>query len=143
MIIDFTEIKDDHEFENFAKQFLERKGLKITEAPAKDPDGGRDIICEEMTMFNTPGFRWLVSCKHYAKSNKSIGVNEDEAKANKLVEHGCNGFMFVFSTPYTEGFKSSVQKVCSKTNSQFQIFNSYDLREQLISEPKFYPLIRA
>lgn len=71
-----------------------------------------------------------------------MGVSNDAAIANKLTEHGCNGFMFFFSTGFTEGFRNSVNNVCTQINSQNKIFNCYDIERMLLSSPRFYPLIR-
>ena len=142
MVIDFTEIANDHAFENFCMHLLQDMGLDIPVQPAIGADGGRDIVCEEPSQFASRGYRWLVSCKHYAGSRNSVGVNNDAAKPHKLAEHGCNGFMFFFSTGFTEGFRTSVEKVCEQIRSQNKIFNSYDIERILISSPKFYPLIR-
>jgi hypothetical protein len=142
MVIDFTEIIDDHAFENFCKHLLQDLRLNIPVQPAIGPDGGRDIICEEPSRFGSTGYRWLVSCKHYARSGRSVGINSDAAIANKLIEHGCNGFMFFFSTGYTESFRTSVDKVCEHIRSQSKIFNCYDIEKILLSSPKFYPRIR-
>jgi len=142
MVIDFTEILDHHAFENFCMHLLKAMGLTITVYPAIGPDGGRDITCEEPSQFVRSGLRWLVSCKHYAGSKKSVGVNGDAAVANKLTQHGCDAFMFFFSTPYTENFRNSVEDVCFQIRCQFKIFNCYDIENQLLSSPRFYPLIR-
>ncbi|MFA0047893.1 restriction endonuclease [Vibrio sp. 10N.261.51.F11] len=142
MVIDFTEIRDDHAFENFCMHLMEIMGLKIAVRPAKGPDGGRDIISEEPNRFTAMGYRYLVSCKHYAGSRRSVGNSHDEANANKLVEHGCNGFMFFFSTAYTENFKTSVEKVCNQKRCSYRIFNCYDIENILLSSPYYYPLIK-
>ena len=142
MVIDLKEIPNDHAFENFCMHLLDEMGLHIPVQPAVGPDGGRDIICEEPSRFGSRGYRWLVSCKHYAHSGRSVGVSDDAAHANKLVEHGCNGFMFFFSTPFSEGFRTSVDKVCNQINSQSRIFNCYEIEKILLSSPRFYPLIR-
>ena len=143
MVIDLTEIKDDHTFENFCMHFLEVMGLDIPVTPAIGADGGRDIICEEPSQFAQRGFRWLVSCKHFAgsKNKRSVGVNDDWAKPHKLQEHGCSGFMFFFSTGFTEDFRTSVDKICNEIRRQYQIFNHLEIERILLSEPKFYPLI--
>jgi hypothetical protein len=142
MLLDFTEISDDHAFENFCMHFLQEQGLRVTVAPALGPDGGRDIICDEPSRFGAGGYRWLVSCKHFAGSGTSVGINKDEAKANKLTEHQCNAFMFCFSTAYTEGFRSAVERVCQATNSHYKIFNCYDIERILFSSVRMFPLIR-
>ena len=143
MLIDFKEIADDHAFENFCMQLINSMGLTIPVAPAIGPDGGRDIVCEQPSHFDhVIGYRWLASCKHFAKSGASVGVKHDAAIPHKLAEHGCNGFMFFFSTAFTEGFRTSVDKVCNQIRSQYKIFNSYDIENILLSSPRFYPLIR-
>lgn len=142
MVLDFKEIPNDHVFENFCMHLLEEMGLRIIVPPAIGADSGRDIICEEPSQFGAVGYRWLVSCKHFAGSNKSVGVNRDEAKANKLVEHRCNGFMFFYSTAYTENFRAVVERVCQTTHSQYKIFNVYEIERILLSSIKMLPLIR-
>lgn len=142
MVIDFTEITDNHAFENFCMHLLQDMGLNIPVPPAIGPDSGRDIVCEEPSQFASRGYRWLVSCKHFAGSATSVGVNKDWAKPHKLTEHGCNGFMFFFSAGFTEGFRASVDKVCDQIRSQYRIFNQFDIERILLSSPKFYPLIR-
>ena len=142
MVIDSQEIVGDHAFENFCMHLLQTIGLNIPVQPAIGADSGRDIVCEEPSRFASRGYRWLVSCKHFSASRRSVGVNNDEAKPHKLIEHGCNGFMFFFSTAYTEGFRSSVDSICRNINSQYKIFNSYDIEHILLSALKFYPLIR-
>jgi len=143
VLIDFKEIVDSHAFENFCMQLIVLKGLTIPVAPAIGPDGGRDIVCEEPSQFDhVIGYRWLASCKHFARSGRPVGSSDDAAIPHKLAEHGCNGFMFFFSTPYTESFRTSVYKVCDSQHCQHKIFNSYEIEEILLSSPKFYPLIR-
>lgn len=142
MVIDLTEIKDNHTFENFCMHLLQTMGLKINVPPAIGADSGRDIVCEESSQFAERGYRWLVSCKHYAGSRNSVGVSEDYAKHHKLIEHGCNGFMFFFSTAYTENFRASVDTICKNIRSQYRIFNHLDIERILLSGPRFFPIIR-
>lgn len=143
MVIDFEEITDDHAFENFCMHLLEGMGLNIPVPPAIGADGGRDIVCEEPSRFvGARGYRWLVSCKHRALSGRSVGVNYDWAKPHKLTEHGCNGFMFFFSTGFTENFRLSVEKICNQIGSQYRVFNAFDIENILLSSPKKFPLIR-
>ena len=142
MLINLTEIRDDHTFENFCMELLEYMDFKISVPPAIGPDSGRDIICEEPVRYARQGFRWLVSCKHYARSKNSVGVNDDEAKPHKLTEHACDGFMFFFSTGYTESFRTSVENICHQIRRPYKIFNALEIEKVLLSSPAFYPLIR-
>lgn len=142
MVIDFREIRDGHSFENFCMHLLRDMGLNITVKPAIGPDSGRDLVCEEQSMFGQRGLRWLVSCKHFAHSSTTVGVNHDAAKAHKLTEHGCDGFMFLFSTSYTEPFRTSVDNVCRQIRSRYIIYNNFEIENILLSSPRFYPLIK-
>lgn len=142
MVIDFKEIQDDQQFENFCMHLLETMGFKIPVPPAVGPDGGRDIICEEVSGLGVRGRRWLVSCKHFAQSGRAVGNSDDQANINKLVEHGCEAFMFFFSTPYSESFRTSVDNVCMHSNKQYIIFNVYDIEKLLLSAHQYYPLFQ-
>ncbi|EPC4056228.1 restriction endonuclease [Vibrio parahaemolyticus] len=141
MLIDFKEINDDHAFEYFAKLFLEACGLKVEVTPAKGPDGGRDIICSEITSFGQASYRWLVSCKHFAHSGKSVGQSDDQANHNKLIEHQCHGFMFIYSTAFTESLRTSVVKVCETNKANHKFLTPWDIENIIVKSPRFYPLL--
>ena len=110
--------------------------------PAVGQDGGVDIICLQPNHHGSSGYKWLVSCKHNAHSGRSVGQGDDEANVNKLYEHGCHGFMFVYSTTVAESLRNSVEKICKNTNSSYHFFLAPDIENNLIRSPRFYPLIK-
>ncbi|HHG3494678.1 hypothetical protein R7E49_15865 [Vibrio sp. Vb2110] len=131
--VDFTEIGNDFRFEKFSEHFLENLGLNIDRPPAVGPDRKRDLVASEPTRFSRRGFRWLVSCKYY---EYRIGQNDDKADANKLVEHACDGFMFVYSNEITSGLLDSVEAVCSQKNgAPYHFFSALDIERELLSDP--------
>lgn len=84
-VLDFKEIaqanlptgKQDS-FELFARDFLKAMGLEILEGPSRGADDGMDLIAIEtqegpLGKINT---KWLVSCKHYAHSGKSVYLSD-------------------------------------------------------------------
>lgn len=142
MLIDFTEIENDHVFENFAQNFLRNLGLKIIRNAAIGPDGGVDIICEQPNRYGQIGYRWLVSCKHYAHSGKSVGNSDDNANDQRLREYNCNGFMFVYSTAVTESLRQSVERVCQNTNASYKFFSPWEIENVIIQSPIMYPLMK-
>src|SRR5690554_84929 len=107
MIINFKEIPKANKgggnqdvFEQFACDFLETIGYEILQRPDRGADGKKDlIICE--TRRGVEGkteVKWLVSCKHYAHSGRSVSdVNEEDPKG-RVDQHCCNGFMGFYST---------------------------------------------
>ena len=42
--------------------------------------------------------KWLVSCKHYASSDRSVSDSDEINISDRLKQHGCDGFMGVYST---------------------------------------------
>jgi hypothetical protein len=79
-MIDYCEIPSDGEiWELFARDLLEELGFIIESGPDRGADGGKDIIAKEIVKGNLGSheFRWLISCKHYAHSNKSV-TEKDE-----------------------------------------------------------------
>jgi hypothetical protein len=141
VLLDFTEINSDHAFEKFAQLFLELLDHKVTRVPAVGPDGGVDIICEQHNRYGQIGYKWLVSCKHYARSRKSIGTSVDQANEHKLREHRCNGFMFVYSTAVTEGLRASVERVAQNIGASYYFFTPWEIENTIISSSRFYPLM--
>jgi hypothetical protein len=77
-MIDFKEISSEN-WELFARDFFSALGFVIEIDPSRGADAGRDLIISEQLngKLHTEKFQWLVSCKHNAFSNKSVGI-EDE-----------------------------------------------------------------
>lgn len=140
-LVDFTEIENGHEFEEFANLFLQRLGLQVITKSAIGPDGGRDLICEERNQFGGPGIRWLVSCKHFAKSGRPVGQRDDEANINKLTEFQCHGFIFFYSTPRTQSLANSVERICNIAHVSSQFFGPMEIAQRMIYSPAFYPIL--
>lgn len=140
--IDFTEIPSGHDFENFASLFLKKCGFQVVVQPAIGPDGGRDFICQERNILGGQGFKWLVSCKHFAGSGRTVGQSQDEANVNKLIEFQCHGFMFFYSTPHTQSLAISVENICRTTGAKSYFFGPGEITQKLIANPSFYPLLR-
>lgn len=81
MLIDFKEIPKANEgsglqdtFELFARDFLEDYGYLIVQEPDRGADGKKDIIVKESRkgIAGVTEKLWLVSCKHYIHSGKSV-----------------------------------------------------------------------
>ncbi len=107
MILDFTEIPEANKggglqdtFELFTRDFLQLLGYRIIESPDRGPDGKRDLIVDEILsgINSEVTLRWLVSCKHYASSRKAVSDSDEINISDRLKQHGCHGFMGVYST---------------------------------------------
>ena len=89
---DFFENMSAEEWEFFAIDFLAFEGFKILQSPSRGADAGLDGIVE----YNN--IKYLVSCKHYIKSNKSVGTSDENNIIDRLVQHEAKGFIGFYST---------------------------------------------
>ena len=80
--------------------FLSYLGYRIVEDPARGADGKKDLIVEEVLtgVAAEQTIRWLVSCKHYAHTGKSVPDSDEINILERLRQHGCDGFMGFYST---------------------------------------------
>lgn len=77
----------------------------IVRYPSRGPDGGSDGLVSQN------GKTYLVSCKHYAQSGKSVGVKDEESILDRLVQHGATGFIGVYSTMLSTGLDERFRKM--------------------------------
>lgn len=139
MILDFTEIPQANKggglqdtFELFTRDFLQLLGYRIIESPDRGADGKRDLIVDEILsgINSEETLRWLVSCKHYAPSGKAVSDTDEINITERLEQHGCHGFMGVYSTlPATS--LAGVLKV-----KRHCIFDRERIESILLSNPK-------
>ena len=107
MILDYKEIPEANKgtglqdtFELFARDFLSFLGYRIVQDPDRGSDGKKDMIVDEVIkgVASEYTIRWLVSCKHYAHSGQAVKDSDEINIGERLRQHGCNGFMGVYST---------------------------------------------
>jgi len=104
MPIDFTRI-DTEEFELLCEDLLQAMGFSIEAKVARGPDLGKDIIAAQ-TVADQAGFaethRYLVECKHYAKSEKSVQEADIGSPVARMGTHRCDRYILVTSTVPSE-----------------------------------------
>ena len=117
-ILDFKEIPEAHvangmqdTFELFARDFLSFMGFRITSAPDRGADGGKDLIAEE-TRVGVGGetiVKWLVSCKHKATSGKSVSPNVEFNVTDRVSANKCDAFLGFYSTLPSAGLNTILE----------------------------------
>ena len=115
-ILDFTEIPqantgkgDQDTFEFFARDFLtEILNFEIISEPNRGADGGKDIIAVEHQSgsLSSSNVVWLISCKHYAHSGKSVNESDEQNISDRLRQHSANGFLGFYSTLPSSGLNN-------------------------------------
>ncbi len=107
MVLDFKEIPEANTgsglqdtFELFTRDFLSFLGYRIIQDPDRGADGKKDLIVDEIIKGITDEYtiRWLVSCKHYAHSNRAVKDIDEPNITDRLLQHHCDGFMGIYST---------------------------------------------
>ena len=104
-VIDWTEIPDGDAWELFARDMLATLGFVIEVGPGRGADAGRDLVVSEQLKgcLANKKFTWLVSCKHYATSGKSVGPSDEQNITDRLRQHGASGFLGFYSTMPSSG----------------------------------------
>jgi hypothetical protein len=111
-VLDFKEIEynpkfgDPDSFEKFCADFLKVVGYEILEIPSRGADGGLDLKVKDGRRKPDGELRtkdiWLVSCKHYAQSNRNVGLSDEQSIYDRIIQHGCTAFMGFYSTGPTK-----------------------------------------
>jgi len=138
-ILDFTEIPEGNRasgiqdsFELFARDCLHCIGYVHCDGPDRGADDGRDLIVEERRsgVGGESFVRWLVSCKHYAHSGRSVGVDEENNIRDRVEQHRCNGFIGFYSTLPSSGLARKLKGMCDAL--ELRIFDHEAIETHLL-----------
>lgn len=127
----FADTSDLDAFEKFAEEFFEKiLRYSIVSRVARGPDNHKDLIVKNGQE------RYLVSCKHYANSDRSVQADDEYDPAKSLKVHACKKFIAFYSTaPHTslvrdfEGLKSNPD--CS---FDYEILKNTDIESILLDQ---------
>lgn len=89
----------ENQWENFAQDVLFHLGFMTIMGPSVGADEGLDMIVMHGET------RYLVSCKHYLKSSKNVGVSKEVDISDRVRRHQCTGFIAFYSTGPTSALK--------------------------------------
>ncbi len=145
-MIDFKEIpyKDDT-WELFSRDFLRQRGFYVESGPDRGPDGGKDLLVTEELKghLNKYRFRWLVSCKHNAKSGKSVSAKEEPDILDRLSAFNADGFIGFYSTLAASGLNTRLNSLREeKKIRDFKIFDHKAIENVLITVGYSHLLMR-
>jgi hypothetical protein len=136
-MIDFKEIPDDGEvWELFARDFLAETGFQIETSPDRGADAGKDFLVTERLVgkINSYPFRWLVSCKHFATSKKSVSEHDEPNIRERLESFRADGFLGFYSTLPSAGFNTRLLALRNEAKIRdYRIFDSREIENRLIS----------
>lgn len=134
-MIDFTEIEDSETWELFSRDFLQEIGFYIESSPDRGPDGGKDILVTEELSGNLGNykFRWLVSCKHNAKSGISVKEEVEQNILERVAGFNADGFVGFYSTIASAGLNNRLKQIKEAGKiKDFRIFDQKLIENYLI-----------
>jgi hypothetical protein len=150
-LIDFKEIPpanlsdgNQDAFELFARDFLDLLGYDVISEPNRGPDGGRDFAVLETRrgIGGVSNVKWLVSCKHFASTGRSVGLSDESDILERVSQHGCDCFIGVYSTIASAGLIQRLEGIVrSQKAFEFQLFDHEKLATRLLTSPELQVLI--
>lgn len=138
--IDFTEIELDQgfPFEQFVENLLRTLGWTIIKGAGKGVDGGRDIIAsrsERTATGKTRVRKYVIQCKHYAHSGKSVNKNDISDCAYMPKKHDCSGWLLVTSSQLTTDAVEHIEAAKGmQPGADFDYWHCGHLGERLVRE---------
>lgn len=138
-MLNFNELSNDGtDLERLVRELFVREGFEV-HWTGKGPDGGRDLIIIERTQGQLSGFerRWLVQCKHFAQSGKSVGKDEANSIVTDCARVKATGYLLVCTTALTSGLITAFQELNENMNLEIQYWDEVKLEERLMKPCNF------
>lgn len=118
---DFFRSMNDEEWEKFSVHVLQQAGFIPYSQPAYGVDGGQDYFAERA------GIKYLVSCKHYIKSGKHVGNDDEKNISDRLLQFNATGFIGFYSTGITTGLQNRLDGLCNNSQYNYVIFGPQEI----------------
>ncbi len=134
MYIDFSLIEGGENFELLCEDLVQSMGYKIEEKVSRGPDGGKDIIAV-YSIKDPAGFsethRYLIECKHFAVSNKSVTEEDIGNVVLRMSANACGRYLLITSTVPSEKARKQLSTLSNIGNYKAEVWSKGDLRRLL------------
>lgn len=126
-------------FEQLIREILLGEGFEV-HWTGVGPDQGRDLILLERTEGPLASFerKWLVSCKHYANSGKSVGINDIEGIKDACYAVGASGFLMACSTQPSSGLVTRLDELEKQTGIKMKFWDAIEIEKRLFKPHLFF-----
>lgn len=78
--------------------------------------------------------RWLVSCKDFANSGRSVSEQDVGPVSDKVSQHNANGFMLVTTTTASTGLKSMLDGIHAQGRVKTSVWDRHELENLLLQD---------
>jgi len=119
----------------FAREFFAALHLDIEKGPDRGPDSGRDLVITEKRkgLLGSGQHKWLVSCKHYAHSNKSVPNGDEPDILGRVGRFKADGFIGFYSTIPSAELNRTLESYKSQIN--VIVYDSASIERMLLNNP--------
>lgn len=134
MSINFDRINTGDNFELLCRDVLKSKGINILSNPAVGPDQGKDILIEVESkddLGSNEKLIYVVQCKHYAKSGKSVQEKDLGDFRSICDKHNANGYFLITSTMPSVNVSSTFEGVNKKGNYKCLFWDNKQLEKEI------------
>lgn len=135
--IDFGQLTWE-QFEKLCVDLLEAEGfMNVMASGGAGGDQGRDISAEELITSRTGKqwiLQWMVQCKHYAASGRSVGHREVADIIDFLSTHDADGLLVITDTNLTASLVKKLEKFDRDKKHPYKavFWNGHRLRKLLL-----------
>lgn len=150
MYIDFGAIDTGEEFELLCEDLLQAMSFNIESKVARGPDQGKDMVAIT-TVTDDAGIRqthrYLVECKHFAHSGKSVQESDVGTPISRMSAHNCDRYLLITSTVPSEKLRVQLEGIGNAVPGyRATTWSKGDLRRHLYKHPEvrdryFKPII--
>ncbi|MMZ58085.1 hypothetical protein D1872_200510 [compost metagenome] len=141
-MIDFTELSSDGvAFEQLIRELVLREGYEA-HWTGVGPDQGRDLIVVEKVLGPLSSFQrtWLIECKHYAKANKSVGINDLSSIIDSCSAAGADGYILACSTQPSSSLVRKFNELQNSKGLKIIYWDAIEIEKRLFN-PECFALI--
>lgn len=143
-MIDFKELPEDGvKFEQLIRELLVLEGFE-THWTGVGQDGGRDLIVIEKLTGDLSAYKrkWLISCKHTANSEKSLGREQAGNISEDCKAIDAEGYILVCSTQPTSSLITRLEEIENKQKIITKYWDSIEIEKRLL-KPNTFSLIHT
>ena len=117
MSIDFKRLESGDDFELLCRDVLESGGAEIISEPSRGPDQKKDMIVDIATrdpFGHRETTRYVVQCKHKAKSGRSVRESDLGDIRSACKRHAAGGYFLITSTMPSQSVSADLEAISSE-----------------------------
>jgi hypothetical protein len=142
-MLDFTELpQDGTAFEQLVREMFLGYGMHV-EWTGKGPDQGRDLVVVEALTgpLGVADRRWLVQCKHFAKSQRAVGRDDVGTVIDDCGAIGAAGYLLACSTVASSGLTTKLSELSARTENGIitKVWDGVEI-ERRLADPRLFAI---